>query len=72
MKRALVPWLFPLALVLALLVAVTNSPIVYGAVLIVAGWVVLPLTLSAVKKSGTWPRSLGGGSDPDRRRFWGM
>jgi hypothetical protein len=72
MKRALIPWLFPLALLLALLVAVTNSPIVYGAVLIVAGWVVLPLALSAAKKSGNWPRSLGGGSDPDRRRFWGM
>jgi uncharacterized membrane protein HdeD (DUF308 family) len=72
MKRGVIPWLFPLALLLALLVAVTNSPIVYGAVLIIAGWVVVPLALSAMKKSGNWPRSLGGGSDPNRRRFWGM
>ena len=72
MKRPLIPWLVPVAMVLALLVAVTNSDIVYGAVLIIAGWVVLPLALSAMKKSGNWPRSLGGGSDPNRRRFWGM
>jgi hypothetical protein len=72
MKRALLPWLLPVAMLLGLLVAVTNSAIVYGAVLVVAGWVVLPLVLSGLRKSGNWPRSLGGGSDPNRRRFWGM
>jgi hypothetical protein len=72
MKRGLLPWLVPVAMLVALLVAATNSPIVYGAVLVVAGWVVLPLVLSSLRKSGNWPRSLGGGSDPNRRRFWGM
>ena len=72
MKRGWIPWLFPVALLLALLLAATNSDIVYGAVLILAGWVILPLVLSAMKKSGNWPRGLGGGSDPNRRRFWGM
>jgi hypothetical protein len=72
MSRALLPWLVPVALLLGLLVATTNSAIVYGAVLIVAAWIVLPLVLWAMKKSGHWPSSLGGGSDPSRRRFWGM
>jgi len=72
MRRALLPWMVPAAMLLALLVAVTNSTIVYGAVLIIAGWVVLPLVLSGMRRSGNWPRSLGGGSDPNRRRFWGM
>ncbi len=72
MKRALLPWMFPVALILGLLIAATNSPIVYGAVLIVLGWVILPLALSAARRSGRWPRSLGGGSDPTQRRFPGM
>jgi hypothetical protein len=72
MKRGLLPWLVPVAMLLALLVAITNSAIVYGAVLVIAGWVVLPVVLSAMRRSGNWPRSLGGGSDPNRRRFWGM
>ena len=72
MKRALIPWLFPLALLLALLLAATDSTVVYGAVLIIAAWVVIPLALFWARKSGMWPRSLGDRSDPNRRRFWGM
>lgn len=72
MKRALLPWLVPVVMLLGLLLAATNSVIVYGAVLIIGAWVVLPLLLSWMRRSGQWPRSLGGGSDPNRRRFWGM
>jgi hypothetical protein len=72
MKRAALPWLFPVALLLGLLVALTNSVIVYAVVLIVLGWGFLPFALSWARRSGNWPRSLGGGSDPNRRRFPGM
>ena len=72
MKRGLIPWLLPMVMLLALLLAVTNSPVVYGAVLIVAGWVVLPLGLAWARRAGMWPRFLGDRSDPNRRRFWGM
>jgi hypothetical protein len=72
MKRALAPWLLPLAMVLGVLVAITNSVVVYGAVLIIAAWVVVPLALAWARKAGMWPRSLGDPSDPNRRRFWGM
>ncbi len=72
MRRSLLPWLLPLAMLLALLVAATNSTVVYGAVLIIAGWIVIPLALTWARKSGMWPRSLGDRSDPNRRRFGGM
>jgi xanthine/uracil permease len=72
MRRALLPWLFPVVLVLALLIAVTNSPIVYVAVVAVLGWGLLPVALSWARRSGTWPQWLGGGSDPNRRRFPGL
>ncbi|HWE13981.1 MAG TPA: hypothetical protein VG365_10740 [Solirubrobacteraceae bacterium] len=72
MKRALLPWLFPVAVLLGLLIAATNSSIVYGATLIVAAWGVLPFALSRARRSGSWPRSLGGGSDGNRRRFPGF
>lgn len=55
MRRALLPWLFPIAILLALLVAITNSTIVYGAVAIVFAWVVAPLGLAAARRSGTLP-----------------
>jgi hypothetical protein len=67
MRRALLPWLFPVAVLLGLLIAATNSSIVYGAVLIVAVWGILPFALSRARRSGIWPRSLGGGSDGNRR-----
>jgi hypothetical protein len=72
MRRALLPWLFPVVLVGAMLIALTKSPIVWGAVLIVLGWGILPFALSRARRSGNWPRSLGGGSDPNRRRFPGL
>jgi hypothetical protein len=72
MKRELLPWLLPAAMVLALVVAATNSVAVYAAVLIIVGWVVVPLGLWWARRSGMWPRSLGDRSDPNRRRFWGM
>jgi hypothetical protein len=72
MKRALLPWLLPLGILLALLLAVTNSDIVYGAVLIVAGFVIFPLVATWARKAGAWPGVFGDRSDPNRRRFWGM
>jgi hypothetical protein len=72
MKRALLPWLFPVAVILGLLVAATNSPIVWGAALMIGGWVVIPLVLAGARRSGSWPRSLGGGSDGDKPRFPGF
>ena len=72
MKRGLIPWLLPVAMLLALLLAATNSPIVYGAVLILAAWVVIPLVLTWARKTGAWPSFFGDPSDPNRRRFWGM
>ncbi len=68
----MLPWLLLLALLVALLLALTNSTIVYGAVLIVVGWIVIPLALARARRAGLWPRSLGDRSDPNRRRFWGM
>ncbi|HWE07862.1 MAG TPA: hypothetical protein VG325_00830 [Solirubrobacteraceae bacterium] len=66
MRRALLPWLFPVLLMAGLLIAATGSPIVWGLALIVAGWVALPLALSAARRSGNWPRSLGGDQDAGR------
>jgi hypothetical protein len=71
-KRGVIPWLLPLVMLLALLVAVTNSPIVYGAVLVIGSGVLLPPAMAAMRRGGNWSRSLGGSSDPNRRRFWGM
>jgi hypothetical protein len=72
MTRALLPWLFPLLVLAAVLVAVTNSTIVYIVVVAVVGWVFLPFALSWARRSGNWPSWLGGGSDPNRRRFPGL
>lgn len=60
MKRALLPWLLPLAMILGLLLALTNSMIVFGLVVIVIVWVVLPIVLVAVRRSGGMPHMFQG------------
>lgn len=60
MKRALLPWLLPLAMILGLVLALTNSMIVFGLVVIVTVWVVLPVVFVAVRRSGDLPHMFRG------------
>jgi hypothetical protein len=69
MKRALLPWLFPVAMILGLLLALTNSLIVFGLVVMVSLWVVLPLGLAAVRRSGGMPHMFQGDGSANLPRW---
>jgi hypothetical protein len=72
MSRALLPWLFPLAMLLGVAIAATGSILVAAVAAVVLGFGVLPFVAAYARRNGLWPRGLGGGSDPPERRFPGM
>jgi hypothetical protein len=52
-NRALVPWLIPVAMLVAVVVAATGAVWLLGLLLIIAGWGLLPLGIAGIRRSGT-------------------
>lgn len=67
MSRGLVPWLIPLALVIVVIVAASAPVWLLGLLFIIGVWVVLPLGISGMRRSGTeLPRWMRFGPGPPR------